>query len=122
MLLPARISAMLIFQSYMTLIILVALGLGLAILFTAAARLQRPKVASTEMGKAWWVEVTTRQPDCTYYFGPFADSQEAQQAEAGYIQDLRQEGPQEITAEVKWCRPQQLTICQEEDLPEISLV
>lgn len=113
---------MLIFQSYMTLVILVALGLGLAILFTAAARLQQQKLASTEADQGWWVEVTTRQPDCTYYFGPFTDSQEAQQSQAGYVQDLRQEGPQEITAEIKWCRPQQLTICQEEELPGASLV
>lgn len=113
---------MLIFQSYMTLVMLVALGLGIAILFTAAVRMQRQKLASTEVSRAWWVEVTTRQPNCTYYFGPFADSHEAQQSQAGYIQDLRQEGPQEIAAEVKWCRPQQLTICQEEELPEASLV
>lgn len=112
---------MVIFQSYMTIVILVALGLGIAILFTAAAKLQQQKLASAETDQAWWVEVTTRQPNCTYYFGPFANSQEAQQSQAGYVQDLRQEGPQEITAEVKWCQPQQLTICQEEELPKASL-
>jgi len=113
---------MLIFQSYMTLVALVALGLGIAVLFTAAARLQRQKWANTaEADQAWWVEVTTRQPDCTYYFGPFADSREAQQSQAGYVQDLQQEGPQEIRAEVKWCRPQQLTIYREEELPGASL-
>jgi hypothetical protein len=108
----------LLFESYFTLVSLVALGLGIAVVFTAILRGQTQKSATpeTQRGWAWWVEVVTQQPDCTYYFGPFANAQEAEQAQDGYVQDLRQEGPQGITAQVKWCQPQQLTICQAEEL------
>lgn len=58
----------------------------------------------------WWVEVTTADPAYTYYFGPFDTVEEAQAAQAGYIEDLAQEGATEITAQVKRCSPQEITI------------
>ena len=58
----------------------------------------------------WWVEVTTINPAYTYYFGPFDTVEEAEAAQAGYIEDLALEGAQEITAEVKRCSPQEITI------------
>ncbi len=60
---------------------------------------------------AWWVEVSTRMPQCTYYFGPFDSEAEAQTHQGDYVQDLEQEGAQEISAQVKWCKPQELTVC-----------
>jgi hypothetical protein len=27
-----------------------------------------------QIGEAWWVEIVTKKPDCTYYFGPFCES------------------------------------------------
>jgi Domain of unknown function (DUF1816) len=62
------------------------------------------------LGQAWWVEVSTVQPKCTYYFGPFAVAQEAQEAASGYIEDLQNEGAQGIEACVKRCKPTVLTI------------
>jgi len=44
----------------------------------------------------WWVKVTTAEPSCIYYFGPFSNEQEALQASPGYIEDLEQEGAQRI--------------------------
>jgi Domain of unknown function (DUF1816) len=61
-------------------------------------------------GRAWWIEIFTAHPQCTYYFGPFADPQAAQQEIAGYLQDLESEAAQGIQIQVKRCRPQQLTI------------
>jgi Domain of unknown function (DUF1816) len=61
----------------------------------------------------WWVEVTTQQPKCTYYFGPFPTAGDAEQARPGYIEDLQQEGAQEIISEVKRCKPKHLTITDE---------
>ena len=60
--------------------------------------------------RAWWIEVFTAQPNCTYYFGPFADLQEAQGAMPGYVEDLESESAQGIQAQVKLCKPNQLTI------------
>ncbi len=63
------------------------------------------------LGKAWWLEVSTNQPACTYYFGPFTSQAEAQALKAGYIEDLEQEGAQSIQSAIHHCsHPDQLTI------------
>jgi len=62
------------------------------------------------LGLAWWVEVTTASPRCTYYFGPFLRADEAESAQGGYIEDLEQEGAQGIRVRVKRCKPEALTI------------
>lgn len=61
-------------------------------------------------GKAFWVEITTEQPRCTYYFGPFASTSEAQEASPGYIEDLKEEGAQGIRTAIKQMKPDDLTI------------
>jgi Domain of unknown function (DUF1816) len=62
------------------------------------------------VGLAWWVEVTTEAPRCTYYFGPFVSSKDAMTHQPGYLEDLHREGAQGIQVEVKRCKPQDLTI------------
>ncbi|AFY96739.1 DUF1816 domain-containing protein [Chamaesiphon minutus] len=61
-------------------------------------------------GQAWWVEVVTNRPRCTYYFGPFADAEAANRAIMGYIQDLENESAQGIQTQIKRCKPDRLTI------------
>jgi hypothetical protein len=68
------------------------------------------------LGLAWWVEIITQNPRCTYYFGPFFSSREANQASIGYIEDLETEGAQGIIVNIKRCKPSVLTIA--EDLGE----
>lgn len=58
----------------------------------------------------WWVEVTTEEPSCIYYFGPFDHQQEAEAASPGYVEDLQNEGAQDIHAIVKRCKPEAITI------------
>ena len=65
------------------------------------------------VGLAWWVEVVTRTPACTYYFGPFASAQEAKSAKPGYILDLEEEGAQGVQVAIKRCKPSRLTIFDE---------
>lgn len=67
------------------------------------------------LGLAWWIEVITETPSCTYYFGPFATSKEARAAQSGYIEDLEQEGAKGIKVEIKRCKPDRLTIFDEAD-------
>jgi hypothetical protein len=62
------------------------------------------------VGLAWWVEIVTSSPACTYYFGPFASAQEAETERPGYIQDLEGEGAQGLQVVVKRCKPTHLTI------------
>ncbi|OUL30959.1 DUF1816 domain-containing protein [Nostoc sp. 106C] len=68
------------------------------------------------LGLAWWVEIVTQNPRCTYYFGPFLSSVDANLAIKGYIEDLETEGAQGIIVNVKRCKPDALTIA--EDLGE----
>jgi Domain of unknown function (DUF1816) len=49
------------------------------------------------VGQAWWVEISTDEPKCIYYFGPFANSQVAGLAKVTRLQ-------------VKRCKPNRLTI------------
>lgn len=53
------------------------------------------------VGLAWWVEIITIQPPCTYYFGPFVSQGEAQSATTGYVEDLDREGAVDIQVRVK---------------------
>lgn len=61
-------------------------------------------------GLAWWVEIVTEHPHCTYYFGPFFSNNEALAAKTGYIEDLEQEGAKGIAVAIKRCKPAKLTI------------
>jgi Domain of unknown function (DUF1816) len=62
------------------------------------------------LGQAWWVEILTTQPQCTYYFGPFANIKEASLATPGYVEDLESESAQNIQTYLKRCKPSILTI------------
>jgi hypothetical protein len=58
----------------------------------------------------WWIEVKTTAPQCTYYFGPFDSQQEAEQLQAGYVEDLQMEHSQGISVAIKQTQPNVLTI------------
>ncbi|NJO80047.1 MAG: DUF1816 domain-containing protein [Cyanobacteria bacterium RM1_2_2] len=73
------------------------------------------------LGLAWWIEVKTESPSCTYFFGPYGSAREAEAAQAGFIEDLEQEGARNIQAEVKRCRPTQLTIFDEREVKSASV-
>lgn len=72
------------------------------------------------LGLAWWVEVVTDTPRCTYYFGPFVNAKEAQAAQAGYTEDLEQEGAKGIRVEIKRCKPTRLTVVDEDEEVEAA--
>jgi Domain of unknown function (DUF1816) len=67
------------------------------------------------VGQAWWVEILTTQPQCTYYFGPFASINEANIATPGYVEDLESELAQDIQTHIKRCKPPILTIVHDVD-------
>ncbi len=68
------------------------------------------------LGLAWWVKISTDNPRCTYYFGPFLGEIEANDSQAGYIEDLESENAQGIKMSIERCKPEELTIS--EDIPE----
>lgn len=65
------------------------------------------------LNPAWWAEITTTKPRCTYYFGPFQNDLEAKEAYPGYVEDLDREGATGILVVIKRCKPEVLTICEE---------
>lgn len=65
------------------------------------------------LGLAHWVKIVSDNPQCTYYFGPFLTVDEAQIAQAGYIEDIVGEGARVDKIEVMRCKPQDLTIYDE---------
>ena len=67
-----------------------------------------------QLGLALWVEIVTEQPQCTYYFGPFARAKSVQKPVAGYLEDLKQESAQGITVTLKRMQPRELTIFEDE--------
>jgi Domain of unknown function (DUF1816) len=67
------------------------------------------------IGLAFWVEIKTEYPRCTYYFGPFLSKNEAEVAQAGYEEDLKAEEAQGIKFDIKRCKPENLTIFEEKE-------
>jgi Domain of unknown function (DUF1816) len=68
-----------------------------------------------KMGQAWWVEIMTQSPSCTYYFGPFVNTKAAQLAQPGYVEDLEQEATQVIAVNIKRCHPKEVTIVEDDE-------
>jgi hypothetical protein len=67
------------------------------------------------LGLAYWIEIATDSPKCTYYFGPFLSKEEAEQEKGGYLDDLKGEGAMGIRVAIKQTKPSQLTIFDEAD-------
>ena len=61
-------------------------------------------------GLAWWIEIVTERPNCTYYFGPFASAKEAKVHKPGYVEDLEREAAEGFHVRIKRCKPLQITI------------
>jgi hypothetical protein len=75
------------------------------------------------IGLAHWVEITTENPRCTYYFGPFLFKSDAAAAQAGYVEDLQGEGARNIIVSIKRCKPTNLTVFDDrEDLKKFNSV
>lgn len=70
------------------------------------------------LGLAYWIEIVTDKPRCTYYFGPFLTKQEAETAMSGYMEDLENEGAQGIGSAIKRCKPDSLTVY--DDMADMS--
>jgi hypothetical protein len=72
----------------------------------------RTTIASVlqKLGIAVWAKVSTESPRCTYYFGPFSSFTEAEEAQAGFIEDIKEEGATGIAVAIERCNPQELTI------------
>ena len=66
------------------------------------------------IGLAWWAEVKTQTPQCTYFFGPFNSAGEAEKALPGFLADLEAEGASGIQSSIQRCQPNELTVCNDD--------
>lgn len=64
-------------------------------------------------GLAFWVEIITQDPSCTYYFGPFLTAKEAHSAKVGYVEDIETEGANTHAVSVRRCKPSRLTVAED---------
>ena len=65
--------------------------------------------------RSWWVKITTKQPDCLYYFGSFATRREAKENCFGYVEDIAAEKAFGITVEIIYItQPEVLTVFKED--------
>ena len=59
----------------------------------------------------WWIKITTAEPNCIYFFGPFESEAEALNHQPGFIEDLEGENAQQIETSLQRSEaPDQLTI------------
>ena len=50
------------------------------------------RTVANGLGLAWWARVETRQPDVTYWFGPYVRRTSLESALPPFLADLRSEG------------------------------
>ena len=84
--------------------------------FTNRLKTAISSVIKHKFSLPYWVEITTQQPNCIYYFGSFDNYNEAETMQHGYIEDLREEKAIGISAQIKRCLPTKLTIVKGEEL------
>ncbi len=107
---------MLTLQTYTLGTLIITMTLAAFIFATAVTRSWKLRSALAKMTQleqselAWWVKIDTAQPLCTYYFGPFVSTKEAELAQSGYVEDLEQEEAQGISIQIEWCQPNELTL------------
>lgn len=66
------------------------------------------------IGLAYWLEITTENPQCTYFFGPFTSREEAIAAQGGFLEDLAAEGAINMKVDLqRRAKPKELTIFDE---------
>ena len=71
----------------------------------------------------WWIKITTAEPNCIYYFGPFESEEEAIAYQPGFIEDLQQENAQQIAASIQRSQaPTQLTVEFESAKPSAKMM
>ena len=69
------------------------------------------------LGWAYWIEIVTEVPRCTYYFGPFENRREAEEESLGYVEDLKDEEAVGIRVTIeRRATPTELTVFQDDDL------
>ena len=60
-----------------------------------------------KLGLAWWAKIETRQPDATYWFGPFITKRSLNENISSFIKDLSDEGSSKIKHSLIRCKKEE---------------
>ena len=60
-----------------------------------------------KLGLAWWAKIETKQPDATYWFGPFITKRSLNDNITSFIKDLSDEGSSKITHSLVRCKKEE---------------
>ena len=72
-------------------------------------------LVESKINRPYWIKISTIEPKCIYYFGPFSSYPEARQMQNGYVEDLMSEQAVGISVKIERCMPTKLTIYDEEE-------
>ena len=60
-----------------------------------------------QLGLAWWAKIETKQPDATYWFGPFITKRSLNDNISSFIKDLSDEGSSKIKHSLIRCKKEE---------------
>ena len=55
------------------------------------------RASANLLGLAWWARVESRNPDVTYWFGPFITRKGLESELDAFLEDIKSEHPQSIS-------------------------
>lgn len=58
----------------------------------------------------WWIQVSMKEPECVFFYGPFATQREAESQLSGYVKDLLQEGISDMSIDIQQRRFEEISI------------
>ena len=60
-----------------------------------------------KLGLAWWAKIEAKQPDTTYWFGPFITKRSLEKNMSSFIKDLTEEGSTNIKHSLIRCKKEE---------------
>jgi len=60
-----------------------------------------------KLGLAWWAKIETKQPDTTYWYGPFITKRSLKENIPSFINDLSEEGSRNIKYTLVRCKKEE---------------
>ena len=60
-----------------------------------------------KLGLAWWAKIETKQPNATYWFGPFITKRSLNDNISSFIKDLSDEGTRQIKHSLVRCKKEE---------------
>ncbi len=60
-----------------------------------------------KLGLAWWAKIETKNPNATYWYGPFLTKRSLKENMFSFVQDLSDEGSEDIKHTLVRCKKEE---------------